>query len=711
MCLFYTQRKKKKIFLKKNIVIEPAPEPEEIQFENLEITSYERFFRTLLIYLISIVIIVICFFLISRLNLIQKEIKDKEDSYNIFVKYFVSFIITIVISIMDEIFKNILEILTKMEKHITITNYYLSVSIKLTIFTFITSSILPLVSNYINNKGDYNLLVANMLILFLSNSFITPIMWTLNFKYFLKKFLQFIIERKNNHYYTQIELNNLYELPNMNISYKYSYLAKSLLMSFLYIPIFPLGIIISLLGLILGYFLEKYNFIKMYKRPEMLNSNLCEFYSNYFIINFFMLGLGDYIFLETKENNNTWKYVNTHVFVLLMIIPYNQIFAFDFIGIKEYQLKNAKNYEDEYFNFYNDYERSNPMTKKEGMKHFIYRLKEKHYINLIDEAILRNINNINLMEVYYKSKQNYNNFLIQREFSVYNSEKGKREYKSILRQFTKGNLLRNFIFKNIKNNEEQQNKNEENVETTENKTDEIGTIKKMNMENVLKNYFQTNDKDSKNSNSILNEDNFEDSIKTTINFNDLYNNNYYKDNGTFNKKINITNIIEKDDNNNNITNIISKDNNNITNIVSKDNNINITNIIVKDNKSNSITNIIEKDNINNKNITITNIISKEYNNITNIISKDNNNNIVNNNEENSKNNNRNPLNNNFINNNDNNDNEDINSINNKSTFDVRNIGESSYEQNENFKKHQTLILKKYTNPLHFMGFYELEGTT
>ena len=503
-CLILKERRKR-FFLKKNLVIESAPEPEEIQFENLEITSYKRYFRTLLIYLISAIIIIICFFCIGGLTIIQRKIKDKKDSYNIIGKFFVSFIITIVVFIMDEIFKNILERLTKMEKHITMTNYYLSVSIKLTVFTFITSSVLPLVSNYIYNKGDYNLLVDNMLILFVSNSFITPIMWTLNFNYFLKKILQFIIERKNNHYYTQIELNNLYELPNMNISYKYSYLAKSLLMTFLYTPIFPLGIIISLLGFILGYYLEKYNFIKMYKRPEMLNSNLCEFYSNYFIINFFMLGLGNYIFLRTKENNSIWTYFNTHIFIILIIIPYNQIFAFDFIGIKEYQLKNAKNYEDEYFNFYNDYERSNPMTKKEGMKNFIYRLKERKYINFIDEAILRSINNINLMEVYYKSKKNYNNFLIQRGFSLYNSEKGKKEYKSILKKFTKGKTLKNFIFKNIKKDEEQQqNKNEENIETTENNTDDIKTIKNINMKNALRNYFQISDKNSKNSNSILN---------------------------------------------------------------------------------------------------------------------------------------------------------------------------------------------------------------
>jgi hypothetical protein len=322
-----------------------------------------------------------------------------------------------------------------MEKHITITNYYLSVSIKLTVFTFISSSIVPLVSNHIYNKGDYDLLVENILILFLSNSFVTPIMWTLNFKYFFKKIVQFILERKKVHYFTQNELNNLYELPNMKISNKYSYLSKTLLMTFLYIPIFPLGLCISLFGFILGYFLEKYNFIKMYKRPEMLNSNLCSFYSNYFCINFFMLGIGNYIFIRDSNESNIWPLVNINVFAILIIIPYNQILLFDFIGIKEWQLKNNKNYEEEYFNFYNDYERANPMTKKDGMKRFIFKLKQKGYINTINTVILNTIDNINLMEVYYKTKKNFNNSITQRNLG---QKQEKNEYENILKKYARG---------------------------------------------------------------------------------------------------------------------------------------------------------------------------------------------------------------------------------------------------------------------------------
>ena len=536
-CLIH-KSKRRRFFLKRNMTVEGAPEPDEVQFENLQFSSYERFCRTLSVYFISIIIIGISFIIISRLNVVQKNLKS--DINSILIKYGVSLIITIVTSIINVVFQMFLEILTKMEKHINMTNYYLSFSIKLTLFTFITSSIIPLASNYIYNNGDCDLLVTNMLVMFLSNSFVTPIMWTLNFKYFLKKIIQFIFERKKNHYCTQRELNNLYELPDMKISYKYSYLAKTLLMSFLYIPIFPLGIFISLLGFILGYFLEKYNFVKMYKRPEMLNSNLCEFYSNYFVLNFFMLGLGNYLFTSDNNDNDFWSLFIINLFGILMIIPYNQILICDFIGINESQLKNTKTYDEEYFNFYNDYERSNPMTKKEGMKRFIYKLKEKKYINNIDEAILININNINLMEVYYKSKKNFNNSLIQRSFALKN---GKRPYENILRQFARGNTFKNLIqnainkekgieIENEKEKEKEESKNakdsitiEENIKSSINDTDGIKPVHNLIIKNLITSYTNNMNPNENNSSRNLNDDTINNIINSSKEYKNKNNKN------------------------------------------------------------------------------------------------------------------------------------------------------------------------------------------
>ena len=417
LCCCCVNKNKRKIFLlKNNISVEVAPEPEDVIFENLQYSSCERFLRMLLIYFISFIIISICFLIILFLNYIQIKHKEKHSGNKLIIKYLISLAIALVISVLNAIFQSLLNTLTKKEKQISMTNFYLSFSIKLSIFTFTTSGILPLISCLFFSKSNYDLLVSNMLTLFLSNSFLTPIMWSLNFELLLKKIKIYLVEKKYI-YYTQKELNNLYELLDMEIASKYSYITKTLLMSFLYLPIFPMGIFISLIGFIFGYFIEKINFSKMYKRPEVLNSKICEFYTNYFIINFFMLAVGDFVFLRDTYKSNMWIFLNIILFGILIIVPYNQIFGVDLIGINESEIKGNQTYEDDYFDFYNDYERTNPMTKKEGIKHFFMKLVDNGLITKQSyEDIINNFENINLMETYYKARKNFNNSLIQRAF-------------------------------------------------------------------------------------------------------------------------------------------------------------------------------------------------------------------------------------------------------------------------------------------------------
>ena len=468
-CCFVNKKKRKRFLLKKNIAVDVAPEPEDVIFENLQYSSINRFFRILLIYFISFIIIFICFIIILALNYLQLKHKEGHSSNKTILKYLVSLVITLVISCLNSIFQNLLNILTKKERQISMTNYYLSFSVKLTIFTFTTSGIIPLISSYYHN-ANYDLLVANMLTLFLSNSFLTPIMWSINFEFLLKKIKICLVEKKCE-YYTQKELNELYELLDMRIATKYSYISKTLLMSFLYMPIFPLSIIISLVGFIFGYFIEKINFSKMYKRPEMLNSKICEFYSNYFILNFFMLSVGDYIFISDISDSSIWPLFNLILFAILFLIPYNQIFAFNFIGINESQIKKNQTYEDYFFNFYNDYERINPMTKKEGIKHFFSKLMENGLITNIEyNIILNNFDKINLMETYYKARLNFSNTLIQRAFlslggkNKNNANRRKSKYIENFKEYVKKNGSKdiNFLFF-LENNQNKDNQNNNHI--------------------------------------------------------------------------------------------------------------------------------------------------------------------------------------------------------------------------------------------------------
>ena len=243
-CRCCQSKNKKNIeWLKENIRFERAPEPEDIIFENLEYSkTFTKFLRIFLVYFFSLVLIVICFAIVTTLNYLRKY-SDENNNYHIVVAYIVSLLISLCIFIINLFFEKIIDFLTKREKQSTTTNYFLSKSIKLTLFSFMNSGIVPLISEkMVSGKEEY--LIINMLMIFLINSILVPLSWTINISYFYKKFRIWLIERKenpfdpdSNHGKTQRELNELYELPSMNIAEKYSYIFKTLLISFFYIPI------------------------------------------------------------------------------------------------------------------------------------------------------------------------------------------------------------------------------------------------------------------------------------------------------------------------------------------------------------------------------------------------------------------------------------------------------------------------------------------
>ena len=399
-------------FYERKIRFERAPEPEDIIFENLEISFKTKLKNIICVSIVSLILCGIGLFFNELIYLIQlrrEESKGQNDKNNIIDIF--SVIVTIVTTIIDLILEIVLEKIIKWEKSYTLTNFYATYSINLTFFWFLNSGLLPVVCDFIlPSKEEHEVLTSNMLTKFLFNSFVTPIMWTLNFKFVKKKFEQCIIEQKEKISYNQKELNELYELQSMNVAVKYSYLIKTLLMSFIFAPIFPLGFGITLIGFIFGYWLEKFNFSKMYKKPEKLDKQIAEYYVSYFIIIFVAYGLGSCYFLLDFQNSDNierdkWLMVNICLFTYFFFIPFNLCFHIDFFKIKESKI-HGKTYDEMYLDFVTDYERANPMTRIEGEMRCLDKLEEDGRINKIEkEKRKKKIKEENQMKSYLKKQR------------------------------------------------------------------------------------------------------------------------------------------------------------------------------------------------------------------------------------------------------------------------------------------------------------------
>ena len=430
----------KKKYSQKSIKVYLSPEPEDIIWENLEFTIFQRAYRIFFVYFISLILILIAFIIVYELTLIQDEINDNWKGIR---KYGGAFLITIIISLINLLFEYIMKYFTKMEKQKSMTNYYLSLSIKLSIFTFVNSALVPLAPNVLNenlkNHENKNL-ITNMFFIFLVNSFLTPIVWTINISLIIKKIRIYFIERNHipdaMHHKTQKELNELYEYPDMDISVKYSYISKTLFITMFYLPIFPLGALISLLGFILAYFLEKYNFTHKYKRPEMLNEKLGEIHFNFFISVQILYSIGNYIFFNDLIKDDYWKIANIIIFCILAIIPYTKPISYYFNCSSDFKI-NSESFNNIYFSFCTDYQRQNPFTKKEGLYFYINKLKNNGYISdFLYEIIINNIEKINIMSIYYNSSMNRNlresRSLLMRNKRKYNLKNLKESIKAII---------------------------------------------------------------------------------------------------------------------------------------------------------------------------------------------------------------------------------------------------------------------------------------
>jgi hypothetical protein len=124
--------------------------------------------------------------------------------------------------------------------------------------------LVPTLANYINgNWENKEILLNNVMTIFILNVIMTPSLKIFDISYYMKIFNRYRIEKTYQNQdpaditLSQQEMNELYENPPFKSDYNFSYVGKTCLITFFFMPIFPCGILISLFGLIYVYFIDK----------------------------------------------------------------------------------------------------------------------------------------------------------------------------------------------------------------------------------------------------------------------------------------------------------------------------------------------------------------------------------------------------------------------------------------------------------------------
>ena len=430
------EKTKRKNYLKNEIKVEYATEAYEVFWQNMGYSLCKKILFFLISLLSTIILILISFAIVYFLNYCQFNLTEKEGKHTT-AEYLLSLAISIIIAIINSLSRKILKLVTRhFEANETKTNYYISLSIKITIFTFINTNIVPLVSNRIQREYNSNkILLNNLFMIFLTNFTLRPIVFYLNPNLLFKltrraraiKALEGIPVKEST--YTQDELNRLFQNPSMSICYKYSFYSNVVLTTLFYMSLFPLGAVFSFVGLVLSYFLEIVH-LGFYKRPEMLNSNLCKWFMYNFKFTVAIFAVGNFIFLRDAEKHFdiNWSLINLILFIVLAVIPYHS-FKFNLLGISEGEM--TKGSYDEYeLTFPTDYEKQNPLTKKEATIKYFERLRQLDVLNNIQyNFLVDKVKKENHMINYYKISKNVGNVLHYFEFqNQYAKIKRKKKF-------------------------------------------------------------------------------------------------------------------------------------------------------------------------------------------------------------------------------------------------------------------------------------------
>ena len=199
-----------------------------------------------------------------------------------------------------------------------------------------------------------------------------------------------------------------------------------------------------------------------------------------------VFAIGNYIFLKDVEKHFdiNWSLINLILFIVIAIIPYHS-FHFNLLGVTEGEM--TKGSYDEYeLTFPTDYEKQNPLTKKEAMIKYFDRLREINSLNNIQyNFLIDKVKKENPMINYYKISKNVGNVLHYFEFQNQYA-KIKRKKKFIREQKNAKRKLDNYtIFINQKAKERREFLGMiDNLNDTKSKNKEISVLNN-NVNNLI----------------------------------------------------------------------------------------------------------------------------------------------------------------------------------------------------------------------------------
>mmetsp|Transcript_5867 Transcript_5867/g.8808 ORF Transcript_5867/g.8808 Transcript_5867/m.8808 type:complete len:978 (+) Transcript_5867:167-3100(+) len=264
----------------KLVNIKEAKEPSSIIWENLHHTKLERFFRLLISLGISAAILAISFSVINSLFGVR----------SIATALFIAFV--------NGALPVFMKIITYfVEVHTNVVSLQSSMMIKLVLARSINSAVLLYIASPFEDIFTENVL-SQVLTILLVDAFVSPAVRLLNvYERLVKKF---VAPRQT----TQAGMDRFFFGAEWNIAERYTDMLKTMFVGLFYSAVLPTGLVITVFGMIICYWVDKYCLFRLWKRAPAFDATLAAHSRMY------MVGITWVHVMISRVFYANWPYIN-----------------------------------------------------------------------------------------------------------------------------------------------------------------------------------------------------------------------------------------------------------------------------------------------------------------------------------------------------------------------------------------------------------------
>lgn len=393
----------KNVFCGQKIATKRAPEPSDINWENIGVPKKTIYLRRACTWLATLVVLgtslLAIFFSSNVKSLLRKVYGPASVSIEDTIAYNVlSFLPSILVVIINLVLVFIIKVTSRMEKHSTQTSYNTSVALKQTIAMFLNTAVVSFIihwEDFYSPKG----LAAEMYNIMISNAVVQPVVYWINPAYRVQQFIRWRAVKKGDMaLLSQSEAQKLFEGPELDMPQRYATLMKTYLLTVVYAPMMPFSFLFGLLALCIQYWVDKYMLLRVHARPVRLSHDLDEIMIQVIPVGAMLYACANWIFFVDFDGD---FYVPGMVGVVTTIacylLPVKKIRKI--VGLKRSSKVKAsvntlseseKKYEDAAVDFVDDYDRLNPLTKDQGNQYWvdlIYKKRGQEEAQHLEEAL------------------------------------------------------------------------------------------------------------------------------------------------------------------------------------------------------------------------------------------------------------------------------------------------------------------------------------